>query len=101
MPNYRNDILFDYSTGDLFVNNGTVVYGDSNQQSVGFLLEANKGDYKQFVNCGVGIFNYLNAPSYTNLNDVITEQLTNDGFQILELDVSNPPYYVVIADKIK
>lgn len=67
--------------GDLFISSGDLAIFESDSQSIVDIIISNKGDWKEYPLCGVGIDNYINSNSSQQFltNDIKT-QLTNDGF---------------------
>jgi hypothetical protein len=67
--------------GDLFISSGDLAIFESDSQSIVDIITSNKGDWKEYPLCGVGIDNYINSNSSQQFltNDIKT-QLTNDGF---------------------
>jgi len=67
---------------DLQVQNGDFVIGETDKQNQQLIILANKGEWKEHPEVGVGIQNIL---SDENPNDVLIEtkrQLEYDGMQI-------------------
>lgn len=75
------DILLD-ELGDLTFNNGDLVIGRSNEQHQKHILIANKGEYKEFPEVGVGIIDMLNNEAYTETLIETKKQLQYDGMSI-------------------
>lgn len=84
------DILLD--SGELRVERGDLVLGESTAQHIEHILLAQKGEYKQSPLTGIGILNYLNAPingvMRLKLEREIRLQLEADGAQNVEVKVS-------------
>ncbi len=79
------DILFG-SDGDLLIENGDLVVGDSRYQHVQGLLLAHKGHYKFDPLAGVGIERFLNDEiQETELMREIRTELERDGFAVAVL----------------
>ena len=83
------DILLD-DTGDLLIENGDFVVGDSNQQHVESILLSQKGEFKEFPLVGFGIVNYIKSdtPEVKFKRD-LKIQLEYDGFNNAKIDLSN------------
>lgn len=75
------DILTD-DNQDLLIANGDFVIGDSENQQQHFILLANKGEFKEFPEVGVGIVQMLNNEQYTELMIEAKKNLEYDGMQI-------------------
>ena len=83
------DILLD-SNFDLKIENGDFVMGDGTDQHQHCLLMAAKGDFKQFPNVGVDVFNYLNDERPEDMMREIRLQLTQDGMKINKMELVYP-----------
>ena len=76
-----NDLLLDPS-GDLSIVNGDFVIGDSSNQHQEHILIANKGEYKEFPELGVGIAAMLGDDDYVPMLIEIKKNLEYDGMKI-------------------
>ncbi|WP_299682984.1 oxidase [uncultured Tenacibaculum sp.] len=80
-----NDFKLD-ETGDLLIVNGDFVVTDATLQHQEHIILAQKGEYKEYPEIGVGISNMLNDE---NPRDVITQIRRNfqyDGMEVKQLD---------------
>ena len=74
------DILFDPLTGDILIENGELVIGDSTDQHTNDLITAEKGWYKHAPRRGVGVVNFTNDDdNLSGLTAAIRFELTEDG----------------------
>jgi hypothetical protein len=76
-----NDILLD-TDGDLSIKNGDFDIGFSDNQHQEHILLANKGEYKEFPELGVGIAAMLGDDDYTDMLIEIKKNLEYDGMKI-------------------
>lgn len=96
-----NDFKLD-ETGDLLIVNGDFVITDATLQHQEHIIVAQKGEYKEHPEIGVGISNILNDE---NPRDVITQIRRNfeyDGMEVKQLEfdakggiVVDAPYRLV------
>lgn len=78
--NQNNEIQF--LNGDFFV-------GDSGDQHIQTIIQANKGQFYESPLVGVGISSKINGPfDRANLSREVREQLQADGFNIKRLEIS-------------
>ncbi|NHN26766.1 oxidase [Flavobacterium jejuense] len=75
------DILLD-SNGDLDFSNGDLNTGLSDNQHQEHILLANKGEFKEFPELGVGLEGMLNDDDYTSFLIDIKKNLEYDGMKI-------------------
>jgi hypothetical protein len=75
------DILLN-KTGDLDIQNGDIVIDYSDNQHQEHILLANKGDYKEFPELGVGINNMLNEDDFLPFLIEAKKNLQYDGMRI-------------------
>ncbi|WP_080058984.1 hypothetical protein [Spirosoma aerolatum] len=74
------DILFDPVTGDILIQDGELVVGDSTHQHQRDIVLSDKGHYKHAPRTGVGLFNYTNdVENVTGLSSTIRLELIADG----------------------
>jgi hypothetical protein len=76
-----NDLLLD-ENGDLSIVNGDFDIGFSGNQHQEHILLANKGEYKEFPELGVGIAAMLGDDDYTDMLIEIKKNLEYDGMKI-------------------
>lgn len=86
------DIILDNS-GDLQADvNGDFVQGDNANNLLRYLIEATKGQYKEFPLVGVGIELFLNSnKNPQQIQREIRLQLISDVFQNPDIDVTGWP----------
>lgn len=75
------DILLS-KTGDLDIQHGDIVIGYSDNQHQEHILLANKGDYKEFPELGIGINNMLNDDDFMPFLIEAKKNLEYDGMKI-------------------
>ncbi|MFK7059569.1 hypothetical protein V3Q90_05460 [Flavobacterium oreochromis] len=76
--------------GDLLFVNGDFSLAPSDQQHVEHILEAVKGEYKQYPTVGFGVVNYLK----TNVSEAefkrdLKIQLEQDNYKNCRIDLTN------------
>lgn len=86
----RHDILLD-NMGDLDFHNGDFETGQSDQQHIEHILDAQKGEYKAFPLIGFGIINYLKRTTKikSDFKRDLKIQLEYDNYQNPLIDLSN------------
>ena len=77
-----NDILTDNVTGDLIFKDGDLVIGFSDFKHQEDLLIAQKGDYKQYPEIGVGIEDFINESDIDGLIDEVRKEFVKDGMRV-------------------
>lgn len=75
------DILLDQD-GDLIIENGDFKIGYSDNQQQEHILKAEKGEYKEFPEVGVGISQMLSDDRYDEMMIEMKKQLQYDGMKI-------------------
>lgn len=80
------DILLDENF-DLMVKDGDFVIGDSTEQNKALLLLAQKGEFRQWPDTGVGINDYLEDDELSELGVEIQKQFELDGMKRLNIEV--------------
>lgn len=75
------ELLLD-ENGDLAIENGDFVTGFSDNQHQEHILIANKGEYKEFPEIGVGIIQMLNDDDYINVLIEAKKNLEYDNMKI-------------------
>jgi hypothetical protein len=76
--------------GELVFKNGDLAIFDSNKEHVSALVDANKGEWKQYPLIGIDLIKYVNSAGATTrliLTQELNKQLLNDGFSIQDLVV--------------
>jgi hypothetical protein len=76
-----NDILLD-TNGDLSIKNGDFEIGYSNNQHQEHILLANKGEFKEFPEIGVGIAAMIGDDDYMDMLIEIKKNLEYDGMEV-------------------
>lgn len=85
------DILLD-NKGDLRIENGDFVVGDSGKQDIQSIINAFPGWWKQYPTIGVGMANYLNSVGKTQeIQRNIRLNLESDAFIVSTLVVEPTP----------
>lgn len=80
------DILLD-ETGDLLIKDGDIVVGESTEQHQKHLLLAQKGDFRQHPQIGVGLSDFLNDDALRDLPAAIQKEFENDGMKVKKINV--------------
>lgn len=84
-----NDILLD-ETGDLKIQNGDFVVGNSDIQDAILIVNAFTGDWKNSPTTGVGLGNYLGSSGQKSIiRQSIIQQLQREGFINIEVTVTD------------
>jgi hypothetical protein len=88
-----NDLLLGTDYDLAFTEAGDVAVGTSDSQHIGLLLLSTQGEWRADPLVGIGLRRYQNAPlgpaETAALQREVTIQLTRDGYQVLDLDLSN------------
>jgi len=74
---------------DLQISNGDFAVGESTAQHERLLIESNKGEWRQYPTCGVGIMRYIHDESPGDLITAIKTELRNDGMNVAGISVSD------------
>lgn len=82
------DLLLD-ADGDLLIDKGDFVVGDSDARHVEDIIESFPGEWKQFPSMGVGIMTFLKSENGKAAVALIQSQLQADGYSINAIDVKN------------
>lgn len=88
-----NDIKIEEATFDLAIENGDFVSDfEATEQHLQFLLLANKGEWRETPQAGVGIVDYVNSKSNTTaqLKREIQVQTDLDNFSPTEIQIALP-----------
>ena len=87
------DILLAADYDLAFTNAGDIAVGESDGQHLNLLLLTSPGEWRADPVAGIGLRRYQNAPlgptETAALQREVSIQLTRDGYQVLELDLSN------------
>lgn len=75
------DILLD-SGGDLLIENGDFVIGESDTEHIKAILSANKGEFKEFPALGAAIEDMINDDNFTSFLIGAKKNLQYDGVQV-------------------
>lgn len=79
------DFLLD-ENGDLLIENGDFVIGESDNQHQKDILIATKGEFKEFPEIGVGIEAMLSDDDYMDLLIEAKKNLEYDGMKINNIE---------------
>lgn len=85
------DLYFNPDTGDLEVVESTLQHQKD-------LLEANKGDYRESPETGVGLLDWLEDDAIGDLPGVIQEQFEADGMNVKKVEVTQTGKLTIDAD---
>jgi hypothetical protein len=87
------DLLLTADYDLAFTEAGDLAAGESDGQHIGLLLLSSPGDWRADPLVGVGLRQYQNAPlgpaETAALQREVSIQLLRDGYQVLEIDLSN------------
>lgn len=89
-----------FKNGDFYelaINDNDVVVGNTLYQNQAFLLRAEKGDFKEDEQIGVGMINILNDENPTELKQEIINQFKKEGLRITKL-ILTPQKFEIVAD---
>lgn len=75
------DIMLD-DNYELQIAKGDFVVGESTAQHEKLLIGSNKGEWRQYPTCGVGIQRYINDEAPGDLVTSIKTELKNDGMTV-------------------
>lgn len=81
------DIVLD-DQNDILIENGDFIIGDTDNQNQKLIVIANKGEFKEFPEVGVGIQNMLSDDDPTDVLIEIKRQLEYDGMQIDDVSLT-------------
>lgn len=95
------DIILD-SDGELQEVSGDFKKGDNANNLLSYLIQANKGEYKEYPLLGMGINNYLNdTKNPQQIKRDIRVQLSADVFPDADIDISEFPTIKINKTVIK
>lgn len=77
-----NDILTTGADGDLAIDNGDLIVGYSDFQHQEHLLVAQKGQYKQNPDVGVGVESFLRDSEIDLMLNEVRNQFFKDGMNV-------------------
>ena len=80
-------ILLD-ETGDIMVNNGSMVIEDSTLQNQYVILVAQKGEFKEYPTLGVGISDMLGDDDVLEWKKRIREEFAKDDLKVNKIDLN-------------
>lgn len=92
------DILLDPDTGDVMTDthrnrhglvDGGLMVGDVTYQNQAIILQANKGDFKEYPTLGVGLADMINDDNVAGWRREIVLQLEGDGMSIKSVKIDN------------
>ena len=95
------DFILD-NNNDLSIANGDLVIGQSDDQNIQAILQAEKGQFYQFPLLGYGVTRRLYGPF--NINEErrdIRQELARDNYRVTRLEINDGPEIYVDAIKIK
>jgi len=73
----------------LLIRSNDLVIGDSDNQNISDILNAEKGEFKRSVQIGVGANNLINsAIDIQAIKSIITLNLSLDGFNVSDVDIT-------------
>ncbi len=88
-----NDFLLD-EDGDLLVQNGDFVVGESTTQHQHLLLTTSAGEWKMSPKAGVNINSFLEDDGDIDLATEIREQFEADGMKVNTIQSINDKMYI-------
>ena len=77
------------NNGELKIENGDFCVEDSHAQHEELILLAQKGNFRESPDLGVGIADYLNAEDFGGLSVQLKREMKKDGIQVRKLEVNN------------
>ena len=97
-----NDILTEFDTNELRIENGDFVIGNSDQQHIRHIVQAQRGQYYATPLIGVGIMDEMNsAITIQALKNRIKNNLRLDNYETDTVDVSDDFQITINAERIK
>lgn len=93
------DLQLTVERGSLGLISGGITIGNTLYQNQAFILQAFKGEYKEFPTLGVGLSDMLNDDDLTGWKREITLQLESDSMKVDKVDITtdkliiNAEYY--------
>ena len=91
------DILLD-SEGGLLIQNGDFVIGESSLQHQDHIIIAQKGEYKEHPEIGVGILTHLYNENPVEALSEIRRNLEYDGAKVNIVKIAENGNYLIDAD---
>jgi len=85
--NRATGILLD-ETGDVMVQNGSMVIEDSTLQNQYLILLAQKGEFKEYPTLGVGISDMLGDDDALEWKKRIREEFAKDDMKVNKIDLN-------------
>ncbi|MCQ2319449.1 MAG: hypothetical protein MJZ90_11115 [Bacteroidales bacterium] len=86
----RRDLILDTETGDLVFTHGDLAIGDSDEQNAQLIVDAEKGEYKEHPQVGVGLRKYIKSTGREReMRREITLQLGLDGYDNASVETDN------------
>ena len=82
---------------DILIQNGDLVIGPSDNQHIEDIITSFAGDFKQFPQLGFGIMQYLKSENGKAAINEIKNQLTGDGYQLANVNVTNVDGNLVVS----
>ena len=88
------DLMLD-EEGDLLIENGDFVIGESTQQNIGLILISEKGEWRHAPFVGAGLRSAIEDEAEpAELIQEIKKQLELDGLQNVQIDASSGAFRV-------
>lgn len=78
----RKDLILD-TDGDLLIKDGDFVFDESDGQHVANIIEAKKGDIKQYPLIGADLGAEVNGTLDAEVRRQVTIDLASDGYKVL------------------
>lgn len=73
--------------GDLLIQDGDFVIGDSTIQNQKLLFVTKKGEWRQNIGVGIGAIDYINDDALADLSQEIQKQFEADGMRVKKVSV--------------
>lgn len=90
-------ILLHSETNDIVLRNGTMAIGTTDDQNAQLIVLAEKGEFKEYPQLGVGISQFLKSSGRDNeLLRTIRVQLALDGIRPKQLTYQNKQLHIEI-----
>ncbi len=96
------DIQFSFTGGDLTIDNGDFVIGNSDQQNIRNIVQSQRGQFYHTPMIGVGILDEMNsAVTVQSLKNRISNNLKLDGYEPDGIEIADDFGITINAQKIK
>lgn len=90
------DVVLD-ENDDLLFENGDLVIGESTNQNIKQIVTANKGEFKESPEIGVGIVQMLNDEEYDDILIEAKKNLAYDGMKVKNISFSEEGKLIIDA----